>query len=228
MKATNSFSNFQLGEGDCDSDTSCLSNLRCGVDNCVGEGFDQTDDCCYDPEPFPVQTTTKKPKPEADIDCKAMEDLKEIIRNAKIVRGCDTETPIFNLATCTKISCFQQILKETDTCGEESERSNCNSLEKVSEAIRTVTEAYCESEDTTTTTDQVTNTNTNTQIQIQILRLRSEDTTMTTDQVTAMRALDFAAVRKDLEELMTTSQVKHLTNHKKTSLSPSPSPSPST
>ena len=164
------------------------------MDNCVGEGFDQTDDCCYDPEPFPVQTTTKKPKPKADIDCKAMEDLQEIIRNAKIVRGCDTETPIFNLANCTKISCFQQIVKEIDTCGEESERSNCNSLEKVSEAIRTVNEAYCESEDTTTTTDQVT----------------------------AMRALDFAAVRKDLEELMTTSQVKHLTNHKKKT-SPSPS-----
>ena len=37
------------GEGDCDYDGDCLSGI-CGTDNCVGEGFDSTDDCC---EPSP-------------------------------------------------------------------------------------------------------------------------------------------------------------------------------
>merc|ERR1719150_3046153 len=37
------------GEGDCDHDGDCLSGV-CGTDNCVGEGFDSTDDCC---EPSP-------------------------------------------------------------------------------------------------------------------------------------------------------------------------------
>ena len=45
-----------VGEGDCDSDIQCLGDLKCGEnnnfdDNCVGEGFDATDDCCYDPNP---------------------------------------------------------------------------------------------------------------------------------------------------------------------------------
>ena len=31
---------LQLGEGDCDSDTSCLGELKCGSDNCLGEEFD--------------------------------------------------------------------------------------------------------------------------------------------------------------------------------------------
>ena len=47
---------FQLGEGDCDSDTSCAGVLECGSDNCVGESFDASDDCCYDP----TSTTTTR------------------------------------------------------------------------------------------------------------------------------------------------------------------------
>ena len=45
-----------VGEGDCDFDNQCLGDLKCGEnnnfdDNCIGEGFDATDDCCYDPNP---------------------------------------------------------------------------------------------------------------------------------------------------------------------------------
>ena len=45
-----------IGEGDCDFDNQCLGDLKCGEnnnfdDNCIGEGFDATDDCCYDPNP---------------------------------------------------------------------------------------------------------------------------------------------------------------------------------
>ena len=39
-----------LGEGDCDKcdkDSDCLPGLKCGVDNCVGDSFQPTDDCCF-------------------------------------------------------------------------------------------------------------------------------------------------------------------------------------
>ena len=35
-----------VGEGDCDRDSDCLEGLICGKDNCVGNTFDTTDDCC--------------------------------------------------------------------------------------------------------------------------------------------------------------------------------------
>ena len=37
-----------IGEGDCDKDSHCLPGLKCGKDNCIGDGFDKTDDCCFD------------------------------------------------------------------------------------------------------------------------------------------------------------------------------------
>ena len=40
------------GEGDCDSDTHCFGNLKCGSDNCIG--FESsTADCCYLPTTIP-------------------------------------------------------------------------------------------------------------------------------------------------------------------------------
>ena len=35
------------GAGDCDSDSDCFGDLRCGSNNCQGQGFDDSDDCCY-------------------------------------------------------------------------------------------------------------------------------------------------------------------------------------
>jgi len=35
-----------VNEGDCDSDSDCQEGLVCGKDNCVGDTFDSTDDCC--------------------------------------------------------------------------------------------------------------------------------------------------------------------------------------
>ena len=41
-----------VGEGDCDTDSQCQSNLKCGKDNC--KEFDSNwpfdFDCCYQPE----------------------------------------------------------------------------------------------------------------------------------------------------------------------------------
>jgi len=37
-----------INEGDCDSDIHCAGTLICGNDNCEGDGFDGTDDCCYE------------------------------------------------------------------------------------------------------------------------------------------------------------------------------------
>ena len=47
-----------LGEGDCDTDADCLPGLRCGKDNCKGDDFDSTDDCCIDPNPA-LKTTNE-------------------------------------------------------------------------------------------------------------------------------------------------------------------------
>eukprot|EP00091_Calanus_sinicus_P009142 TRINITY_DN21553_c0_g1_i1.p1 TRINITY_DN21553_c0_g1~~TRINITY_DN21553_c0_g1_i1.p1 ORF type:complete len:231 (-),score=49.77 TRINITY_DN21553_c0_g1_i1:147-839(-) len=37
------------GEGDCDWDSDCAGFLVCGSANCVGQGFDDSDDCCKKP-----------------------------------------------------------------------------------------------------------------------------------------------------------------------------------
>ena len=33
-------------EGDCDSDEGCKGDLVCGSNNCIGDTFDDSDDCC--------------------------------------------------------------------------------------------------------------------------------------------------------------------------------------
>ena len=53
--------NIALGDGDCDQDSDCQAGLRCGEDNCAQ--FDDTDDCCYDPDPSSV---TPNPDPSYD------------------------------------------------------------------------------------------------------------------------------------------------------------------
>ena len=44
-------------EGDCDGDSDCFGNLKCGDDNCNNSTFSWWEDCCYDPAkgefPFP-------------------------------------------------------------------------------------------------------------------------------------------------------------------------------
>jgi len=135
----------RLGEGDCDTDTSCEGKLKCGTDNCIGESFDKTDDCCYDPFP----PTTRKPSLVTSImgpgiDCKAMIDSQLIIRNTRIASGCDIGNPTISLNTCSQISCLEDIAKKSGTCARQSEKIDCQSLEKVSTAISTVTEHYCD------------------------------------------------------------------------------------
>ena len=35
-------------EGDCDVDSDCLGNLKCGTNNCIGTNFQNPGaDCCY-------------------------------------------------------------------------------------------------------------------------------------------------------------------------------------
>ena len=62
--------NIALGDGDCDQDSDCQAGLRCGEDNCAqfahqwaNAQFDDTDDCCYDPDPSSV---TPNPDPSYD------------------------------------------------------------------------------------------------------------------------------------------------------------------
>ena len=137
---------LQLGEGDCDSDTSCAGKLKCGTDNCVGEFFDATDDCCYS-----ASETTEKPKSSIDIigsvvDCTAIGDAQLIIRNTRIAYGCDIGNPTITLNTCSQISCLQDIVEKSVSCARETEKMDCPSLQKVSAALLTVSKQYCDGE----------------------------------------------------------------------------------
>ena len=38
--------------GDCDNDDECEGTLKCGKNNCLGDGFLPDDDCCYQLEEF--------------------------------------------------------------------------------------------------------------------------------------------------------------------------------
>ena len=39
----------QENEGDCDIDSDCNGDLKCGKDNCPGSNFHAMADCCYEP-----------------------------------------------------------------------------------------------------------------------------------------------------------------------------------
>merc|ERR1712032_108828 len=55
----NGCANMGIGDGDCDQDSDCAGDLRCGTDNCnyfrpsggwpssSAHSWDTTDDCCY-------------------------------------------------------------------------------------------------------------------------------------------------------------------------------------
>jgi len=36
------------GQGDCDVNSDCKGDLSCGTNNCIGDTFDDNDDCCVD------------------------------------------------------------------------------------------------------------------------------------------------------------------------------------
>ena len=42
-----SFSQCGENEGDCDANSDCLGNLKCGTNNCIGANFPFQADCCY-------------------------------------------------------------------------------------------------------------------------------------------------------------------------------------
>ena len=46
-KKPNIFHLSQENEGDCDIDSDCNGDLKCGKDNCPGTNFHAMADCCY-------------------------------------------------------------------------------------------------------------------------------------------------------------------------------------
>ena len=141
----------QEGEGDCDTDDHCSGSLKCGTDNCIGDTFDATDDCCYDPNP--TTTTTQPPAPTTTlvhqwsptlpVDCKAMADAEKIIRNTRLAYGCNLGEAKISLDTCAQISCLEEIQKKSAACAKGDNKMNCDSLEKVAKAIAAVQAQSC-------------------------------------------------------------------------------------
>ena len=134
---------LQVGEGDCDADEHCRGSLKCGTNNCAGSNFDQTDDCCFDPNPTttPSVAPTKAP---FQLDCKALKDAEELIRNTRIAYGCDVGNPEISLDSCSQISCLEDVLQKSSTCTRGSDQIDCASLEKVSKSIEALTEKFCQ------------------------------------------------------------------------------------
>ena len=49
-----------VAEGDCDSDSHCSGNLKCGTDNCdTALGFPSAFDCCYQGQDPKVASSNK-------------------------------------------------------------------------------------------------------------------------------------------------------------------------
>merc|ERR1719370_336129 len=115
-----------INEGDCDTDADCKGESKCGRDNCLGDEFDSTDDCCVArdahpddgrvtnecfcgekgdalvPDPFGPERNPGRPDPKNDVDNDTL--------NENIVNGLETTDGEFpwqayiNIAAGGKVS----------------------------------------------------------------------------------------------------------------------------
>merc|ERR1712141_576402 len=86
------------GEGDCDFDTDCSEGLICGENNCEGETFDDTDDCCVDPDPAEPIIDPVIPGPQPSI---CIEQTKVFGANIRFEDGSNFAT------VATKEECLE-------------------------------------------------------------------------------------------------------------------------
>ena len=83
------------------------SLLKCGTNNCIGENFDATDDCCYDPNIIATRCTG------GDSCCSESELCKEGEGD------CDDDSQCVGNLICGKDNCRDYnptALPESDCC----------------------------------------------------------------------------------------------------------------
>ena len=131
-----------INEGDCDSHENCAGHLRCGVDNCIGSGFDSTDDCCWEDPAFPA------PGPEKDAEkCKTRRRFKQNIVHAASTLGCDFAKDLkgeISLDECSQISCSADSLRKSFTCNDKNMEETCKELSALYSDVTEKIEIECE------------------------------------------------------------------------------------
>ena len=95
----NYFNQCSEGEGDCNFNLDCRPGLYCGSNNCVGDSFDPTDDCCVRKKCTGKEgcCTEKNKCGEGEGDCGSDEDCQ-------------------NGLVCGKNNCKGKTFDKTDDC----------------------------------------------------------------------------------------------------------------
>jgi len=139
-----------ISEGDCDNDSECAGNLRCGSDNCGSRpGFDGTDDCCEIDPTFKATTTTTtttttpRPNPLREEYCAGVKKAYQIMSTTGEALGCkfeDTGDRGKSPATCSDISCLVDIMN-LPSCGKTP--ADCKMLTSILESMTMGAVRYC-------------------------------------------------------------------------------------
>ena len=115
-----------MNEGDCDSHEDCAGHLRCGVDNCIGSGFDSTDDCCWEDPLFPPTGSGN----DGEM-CKILRGFKRKITQAAVAQGCDSlkeRLQSISMEECTQISCSAELIGKSFTCNNQNKEEGCKEM----------------------------------------------------------------------------------------------------
>ena len=65
----------QENEGDCDIDSDCNGDLKCGKDNCPGSNFHAMADCCYEPSKKQTLKICISLTPSSCLQCSGVKGL---------------------------------------------------------------------------------------------------------------------------------------------------------
>jgi len=102
----------QVGRGDCDSDSNCVGDLRCGSNNCPRSNstwvtvFLDDNDCCYDPKNEVCDGTGENSGSccTKDFPCKAGEG------------DCDSDSDCVGDLVCGSNNCKGEAFLDDDDC----------------------------------------------------------------------------------------------------------------
>jgi len=152
-----------VNEGDCDNNDQCSGNLQCGNNNCIGEGFDSTDDCCYgsDPVPAPTGPPVSIPAPgntTIQVTCDQIKNMHLALAYARIARHCperpasgdQTECDrrlLLDLTTCSNVTdqnCFFQLIADEEVCFPvDGSDDICGALDRIINFVFFARQAFC-------------------------------------------------------------------------------------
>merc|ERR1719430_253048 len=107
-----------FNEGDCDVNADCKPGLACGVDNCWGDNFDATDDCCYVLPAAQRPTPTPIPPPGVfPVRCTGGDDCCTPTSPCGPGEGdCDADADCRGNLRCGNDNCRGTGFDSTDDC----------------------------------------------------------------------------------------------------------------